>query len=246
MRTLFILLFSCYFGQAQFVDRFTPFATSGSIPVIESYTQVWSGSVGTSIVLNKPSGTVDGDLLIILAGNDIADSATDQFDATSDPSGWTFVKEDGDATSDNHVAMFWKIASSEGSTFTITALSSQDYWGACLRISGAHATTPIGVTGSSLSQTHTNPNNIPEITTINDNSLVIAFGGTDGSDTDPFTIAGTGWTEGDEITGADSTDDTNGVWAWKDMASAGATADCAWTLGKTDGVIAWQFSINPE
>lgn len=223
------------------------FGVSGStIPVVESFTQtIYTGSTA-SFVVNKPSGDVSGDLLLIMVAN-ASDQNTAQFDATSDPTGWTFVKEDGTTATDAHVAVFWKISNgSESSTFTITSADATlPGWIACVRISGVH-TTPIGVVGTSW-EINADTVVIPGITTLNDNSLVVYVQSKDESNNAPFTEP-SGWTEGDEMD--DTSEDaggTDGVWGYKGMATAGATGDANVTgSAGADGAIAWMFEIRSE
>lgn len=67
----------------------------------------------TTLVVNKPTGTQDGDLMIMLA------TRTDDVIAT--PSGWTLKDSDTSASGTNKYSyLFYKVASSEGSSYSIT------------------------------------------------------------------------------------------------------------------------------
>lgn len=77
--------------------------------------QAASSSAGTKTI-NKPSGVIDGDLLVLT----IAFST----DATPTlPSGWTAVQSD--TTGSNTIRTYYKIANSEGTDYTITWTGTQ-------------------------------------------------------------------------------------------------------------------------
>ncbi len=249
MRYIIIILF-CFIGYGQQIanNPFMAFPTaSGAVPVVETYTQTIYASGTANYVVNKPSGDVSGDLLLIITASAEAESTTDQWDATSDPSGWTFVQEDGDGTSDAHLAFFWKISNgSESSTFTISSIdASRPGWIACLRISGVH-TTPIGTVGATYIA-NASPAVITGMTTANANSLAMYMMTMDNSDNAPFGTP-SGWTEGDEMD--DTSEDsggTDGVWGYKDMATAGATGSASVTTSAgSDGIIGWIIEIRSE
>ena len=120
-----------------------------------------------------------------------------------------------------------------------------------MRITGANTTTPIelGTQGTNLN-TLNHPVEIPSLTTINDNSLVIAYAAINGSDTQPYTISGTGWskkTSWDDITGTlVGAGEVGGFIASKEMATAGDSLTCTATMdGASDKSTSIQFSINP-
>lgn len=246
------LIYILFLIPLSIIGQIVPFGfmeesvASGTVPVIETFTQTIYASGSITFVVNKPSGDVSGDLLLIMVAN--ADlTTTSQWDATSDPAGWTFVKEGGDTQSDAHMAFFWKISNgSESSTFTITGIdAARPGWIACVRISGVH-TTPLGTIGATyISNLDTAV--ITGITTANDNSLVIYQHSKDESDQAPFTTP-SGWTEGAEMD--DPSEDaggTDGVWGYKAMPTAGATGTASITgSAGADGVIGWIFEIRSE
>lgn len=71
-------------------------------------TQQASGT--TSYVVTKPTGTVDGDLMV---------AAVLSFGTNGAPAGWTQIRATT-ITSSFAVTTFWKIAASEGASFTFT------------------------------------------------------------------------------------------------------------------------------
>jgi len=77
----------------------------------------WNFVINTAVTINKPSGTVDGDLMIAFI------SCEDNSLFTS--SGWT---EFADATSPttHELQAFWRVADGEGSSWTFTGTHSSD------------------------------------------------------------------------------------------------------------------------
>lgn len=86
----------------------------------------------TSITVNKPTGTADGDVMIAICGG-----------TPSTPSGWTLLgSADSGTNSLRTVKVFRKVASSEGSSYTFSITSSI----ACASIltyRGVSNTTPV-------------------------------------------------------------------------------------------------------
>ncbi len=76
---------------------------------------------GSPLNISKPTGTVNGDLMIALIGSDRAV----QYDVISAPVGWTQIDQGGVATTMS-VASFYKIASSEGSDYDFTFSYADD------------------------------------------------------------------------------------------------------------------------
>lgn len=78
-------------------------------------TPATSGS-GSSFTVNKPTGTLDGDILLLDVWAD--DGALSDFAL---PTGFNLlVSSDGGISTGVHLRRGWKVAASEGSTYTIT------------------------------------------------------------------------------------------------------------------------------
>lgn len=116
-------------------------------------------SSGTSLTINKPTDTADGDLMIMFIGGAFSGSQTWTF-----PSGWTaisgFTGGSGPA-----LGIAYKVASSEGSSYTTTGTNSNRYSGhivtyrnAAYDVASTRSTTLIA----------------PSVTTSAANSLIIA------------------------------------------------------------------------
>jgi hypothetical protein len=119
------------------------------------------GSNNTSTCnIAKPTGTLDGHLMIaiIQSGGGVAISA---------PGGWTLADEYDHAGGANLTnSIYWKIASSEGSSYTFTDDSGDatPMCGAILTWSGTHTTAPINVV-SDAESAGTDTKSTPSATT---------------------------------------------------------------------------------
>ncbi len=90
-----------------------PSATIGLV----AYTSAALTSNTASLVLNKPTGTADGDLMVAFMWGRL--SAT----TWTGDTGWTEALDQGAAPA---MRVAWKVAASEGSSYTFTASSSAE------------------------------------------------------------------------------------------------------------------------
>lgn len=108
-----------------------------------------SGWVTVSpLSINKPSGTADGDLLVMIIAN--SNSAM----TVATPSGWTLLSRKQSSASNITINTFWKIASSEPSSYTIAQAETV---GAILRISGFEVSSPVDTFASDEVSNSANP-----------------------------------------------------------------------------------------
>lgn len=105
-------------------------------------TTAWTGvDTSNTLVVNKPSGTADGDLLIAHI------SGADQISGTNNisaPGGWTTLgSQSAGASGSADLFVFYKIASSEGASYSFTNQSGANLLmaGAIYRIDG-HGNAP--------------------------------------------------------------------------------------------------------
>lgn len=98
------------------------------------------GGGSTSIVLNKPTGTVDGDVMLAMLY--IEDASGDPPTGLTAPSGWTKLQS-AIANSSFWMAVYYKIAASEGSSYTWSWTPAAYTSGHIGSWSGCHATTPV-------------------------------------------------------------------------------------------------------
>lgn len=246
---IFLLFSFPSFGQSKMLLASIQQASGGgsTIPVAESFTQAFITSNSTNITVDKPTGVLNGELLVIITGTQVATNSP-QFNQDTAPAGFTFYENTGSSTAGAHQGVFWRIADgTEASTFTVqTGINSNNTrrWIACIRISGNDPVVPIGRIASFNGE-----NNTPVLSSMNttaDNSLVLYGLTTYGADRAPFSVSGTGWSETDEVddTTGDATG-TDGVWGQKDMATAGATGDVTitTTAGLDSGYAGMQIEI---
>jgi len=127
-----------------------------------------TSGVSSTIVVNKPAGTVNGHVMIAFIGY-FRNSGVPTTPPTA-PSGWTAL-----ASSPQHgywgsttgwiLHAYWKVASSEGSSYTWTLASSTDTTGSISTYSGCHASTPIDVSGGNGRDSEPNATwNAPTVT----------------------------------------------------------------------------------
>jgi hypothetical protein len=136
-------------------------AAGRTTPVFQSVTTM----EGTTSI-NKPAGTVEGDLLIAMFG----DFASSTF---TPPAGWTALGSVYSAGGTN-AQVFYKIAgASEPSSYTWTIPGADYPFAAMLRYDSVDTSTPTAaIAGAAASGTS---KTIPGVTTANDNSRIIAF-----------------------------------------------------------------------
>ncbi|MDH5378099.1 MAG: hypothetical protein OEX00_07250, partial [Gammaproteobacteria bacterium] len=148
----------------------------GSI-VLESYSIYESTAGATSHTVDKPTGTVDDDLLIAILNTDGAG------ETLTAPSGWTAIFDTID-TQASAFRVWYKIASSEPASYTFTVTSSESCVLAVLRLSGHDLTNPIDVNGTDT-QANTSPYTCPSVTTTVSNAWILrCFGADDGDVTE--------------------------------------------------------------
>lgn len=140
-------------------------STTRSTPV---YRTVATAEGGGPSLINKPTGTVEGDLLVGF----FIDDATGQ--TLNLPAGWTAI---GTQFNDGimHGILGYKIAgASEPSTYTWSITGSTTYPMAhIIRVDTFDASTPIGNT--TFSTGNSNTRTIPAVDTTNSNSKILAF-----------------------------------------------------------------------
>lgn len=109
--------------------------------VSESHSPGYGSSYISSVTINKPSGVVDGDLLLCLVGGNRPGGV---------PSGWTELYEGSQGSTGDAVYLYYKIASGEGSDYTFP-LSSSAWSKACSIIAyrGVDPEGPIADSGGS-------------------------------------------------------------------------------------------------
>lgn len=116
----------------------------------------------TSITIAKPTGTIEGDLMVAVAAAGDNDART-----WTAPAGWTEVADQGVAP---NIGVFYKIAgASEGSSYAFQLSATERMAGCILTYRNASYNTISSFTTS-------DPLALPSITATNSQSLLIAIG----------------------------------------------------------------------
>ena len=220
-----------------------------AIPLIaSSITTTTEGSSTTIDFSGKPLGIENGDLLLLLVGNE--NSANGEgFDTLT---GWTLEFNYGSGTSDSYLGLYSRIATGDAleDSPIVPTLGNDDGHGWYLRVTGVNATDPIRVVGASQVIASANTVTVTALTTgTNTYSLAVSAMAFDGSDSDPVTETGTGWTFKDFLEspiGTDAGGASSGSYSTKniDTASTG-TLDSVINMGggQSDGIAATMFII---
>lgn len=189
--------------------------------VIESTSVNVSSDASTSAVANKPTGTIDGDLVIVWID-------MDDDDAVTAPDGtWTQIGY-SDMNACSQIA-FWKEAgASEPSSWTFTIAATEKYITRVARISGHDTANPINA--SAVTQDNSAPETdivCPAVTTDVSNCLIIYSCNAD-NDRSPFTHP-PGTTEISEQANLAS-GETSSAWSHKTLSLAGSSGVGTFTV----------------
>lgn len=205
-----------------------------AFPVVASSTN--NTATSTTLTLSKPSGVGVGDLLILLCGSAHATGFN------TAPDGWTLINHA--STTGKSTAAYWRIADgSEASTTDVTQGSSVAAWGFYLRVTGAHATTPIDAVGADVGSTDWTWS-VTQCTTSVAECYVVGVFGTSGYGGINHGWSGTGWTR---IGTAGTGFTTGGSWARRELSAAGASGNATCSLTSEDFAngAGFQFAIAP-
>lgn len=148
--------------------------------IVESFTVQEEASVTTSSTITKPTGTVDGDLLLFFG------SADNPAQFNSEPSGLTTIYNN---TAGSKAARAWyKAASSEPADYTFGLDVAQQIVLGAIRISGHDAADPIDVSGHEQEESADSTPEFTGLTLTNSDTLCVwayhdNLAGIDGSDT---------------------------------------------------------------
>lgn len=184
---------------------------------------VQNAALSADIVVTKPTGTTDGDLLVAMV---MADGIAGTH--TSVPTGWNSLIH-GNPPSAFHAYVYYKVASSEGASWTWTASSAgRKLSGMAVAVRGQHATAltalhayPASVdagASSTDSVASTITTTVPNCLLVYFSSLFHASGGGAISGTVP-----SGMTEKEDNNPDQASARTGAYVATQDLAAAGAT-----------------------
>lgn len=132
-----------------------------------------AGATAASITVNKPTGTVDDDILIAIVNHTTGSS----FTTVTAPSGWTLLDErtQNDGENAYRATAYWKKAASEGASYTWTPAVSAYMAAGISCYSGGDVTTPINAHSVNFSATSTTSNVCSAITTTVADTMLVAL-----------------------------------------------------------------------
>lgn len=130
-------------------------------------------SSATSITVTKPTGTLDGDLLVV-------GIYTESPNGITPPAGWTLAVSHAHSGGNFSLFVFWKIASSEGASWVFSHTTGTNAWitSTCGAYSGALGTndTRVDVYGSSEGTSAVlNDQTAPSVTPAASGTLLVQF-----------------------------------------------------------------------
>lgn len=199
----------------------------------------------STLAVDIHADSLEGDLLVIVTGND-ANTNTVQFSDTFKPSGSTFVDTDGNANSDCHYGVFYKVLTAgDISAGSITHVAEGTYdmygWNRTYRdFNASNVINQVGVSqrssGSSIA--------VGAVTTDVDDCIsfaIAAFDGGDGS----FTWTGTGWNKISDLFAGSTGGNGSGSLAHFIHTGQGSSGTATCAFGISDGFAGVQFAIEP-
>jgi outer membrane protein assembly factor BamB len=127
-----------------------------------------NGSAST-IVLNKPTGTIKGDVLVAMI-------AVRPYNATiTAPTGFTLLnRQNNNNGNDNALAVYWKIAtSSEPTTYTWSFSANTGNAGGLMAFSGVDNAAPINASAGSITTATTTTFSAPSVTPTVTNTMIV-------------------------------------------------------------------------
>jgi hypothetical protein len=122
--------------------------------VFEEFTEARQPTDSTTLTINTPSGTSEGDLLIAALAID------GPLEGVVAPAGWNLLDMEQDPAGEVHFGVWWKIATdSEGSAYAFTWISNEQAYGWIMRFTGHDPASPIHqfAVGGGNSSTPTSP-----------------------------------------------------------------------------------------
>lgn len=191
-----------------------------------------ASGTGTSLLVNKPTGTLDGHSVEVGINHQGASTAT----ITPPDGSWTMVGTQNSYDGTASLVVFRKIASSEGASWTFTASVSVDYGILAVSKSGVDSGTPVDATPTSNSGSDTSPIGLSVTTATNNAWLTLFVAANSGSVaiTEP-----SGWNERAEVGG--KRNEVSDV----EQASAGVSGNKTATLGASRSWGTIMYALRP-
>ena len=244
MRYLFLLLIlamivGCSPSDAGMVIGSGAEAPPSGITFVAAESGTTNGD--TSVVANKPTGTVNNDVMIgcVYTNGNAEDH--------SDPGDWATILEDLTNGSDT-MSCWYKVASGEGASYTFTGGSTEAMVLIISTFRGVDTADVINVFEDGLTTTSTSVTS-QTITTDEDGCMIIAAAEMN-DDEDAMTVIQGGYTsvfgatlEIATTVGADT--GIRGTMSYELQESLGATGDAVGTQNESETIITQHFALNP-
>ncbi len=153
-------------------DAFVSKLATLPITLINSAT-VTGSTAGTSVVINKPTNTADGDVMVaVVALND--DAAT----VSTAPTGWAQLanvqQAGGNNNKDGRMYVYWKLAASEGTNYTWSLGSSVKYLGGIFSFRNVNPTSSIHLDNEQATASATT-HSTPSLDVTQYNTMLVTF-----------------------------------------------------------------------
>lgn len=203
-----------------------------------------NGAAPASLVVAKPAGTVDGDVLVAF----VVVSADQTI--TTVPAGWTTVgsQSTGTAAGDCRHAVYRKVASSEPSSWTWGWSSGADCAIVAAAYSGVSTSAPINTSASRLMAGSTTSHVAPSVTPNQASTVTLSAFGTnpffDGNTT--FSTPSGLTVRGEADPGAGTTNRAVLKVFDKSTPTAAATGDKTSTLNNSAKGVGWTVTLGPS
>lgn len=219
----------------------------GAVPVIESSSYATTGtSTNDTIYVPKPSGTAEGDVVVLLVCADYNNPGGTSYWTT--PSGFTLIQYMADNVQDNDIAAYYKVAGgSEPTTYPVPYTSNYYLVGFGVRLSGCNTSDVLDTTTAGVSA-NSNTYISDSLLTNHDSTINFVFSGFDGADGMHRpgglpSVSGTGWNRGFDTTAATLGNGISSVWGYRSHPTAGYTAQATIVYNSTDGIGGFVFAI---
>jgi prepilin-type N-terminal cleavage/methylation domain-containing protein len=214
-------------------------AVAGSV-TYNTFAEYKRSSIGTSVVIPKPTGTVSGDLLIAAVSVD-----TDVLASIAPPAGWTLILKDTYSPQITLGVWYKKAGGSEGTSYTFTWTGSKRAYGWAMRFSGQDPTNPINGTPTTSKGSGSATPSCPSVTTTVDNAMIVRIGA---FDSNPITVDSPGLTGHTAITmdySNNASTASSGGAGYKYLAARGSSGTSAFALTASEQFVTVTLAIAP-
>lgn len=202
-------------------------------------TSTHAATAVSAVTLDRPAGTVVGDVLVATISADLNPSVTQV------PTGWTAMVNglsvNSSGSSGARLYSYYKVVtSSEPASYTWSLSAARKWGGGVTAYRGVDTATPLDssvVTAVNTTYTAT-ALTLPSITTASGGAMLV--GGLALDSANPAVSAPSGWVEQWESAGGQVAEHASGT-----QAEAGATGPATWTLSGTRAVGGWRAALRP-